>query len=40
VSVEKLEVVPERTQAKMMESALYEQVTKLIRILKAEEKVI
>jgi len=40
VTLEKLEPVPERTGAKMMEGSVEEQVTQLIRILKEDEKVL
>jgi len=40
VSIEKLEMVPERFGAKMMEGVIDDQVTELVRILKEDEKVI
>jgi electron transfer flavoprotein beta subunit len=40
VTVAKLEPVPERSGAKMMEGSVEEQVTQLIRILKEDEKVL
>jgi electron transfer flavoprotein beta subunit len=40
VTLEKLEPVPERTGAKMIEGSVDEQVTELIRILKQDEKVL
>lgn len=40
VTLEKLEPVPERTGAKMIEGSVDEQVTELIRILKDDEKVL
>ena len=40
VKVEKLEIVPERAGAKMLEGAVDEQVTELVRILKQDEKVL
>ncbi|HKK99555.1 MAG TPA: electron transfer flavoprotein subunit beta/FixA family protein [Desulfotignum sp.] len=40
VTLEKLEPVPERTGAKMIEGSVEEQVTELIRVLKDDEKVL
>ena len=37
--IEKLESVPERSGAKMIEGSVNEQVTELVRILKKDEKV-
>jgi electron transfer flavoprotein beta subunit len=40
VTLEKLEPVPERSGAKMIEGSVEEQVTELIRVLKEDEKVL
>jgi len=40
VIIEKLETVPERSGAKMIQGAVEQQVSELVRILKEEEKVI
>jgi electron transfer flavoprotein beta subunit len=40
VTLEKLEPVPERSGAKMIEGSVEEQVTELIRVLKDDEKVL
>ena len=40
VAIEKLEIVPERSGATMLEGSLDEQVDELIRVLKEDEKVI
>ncbi|MFN2358289.1 MAG: electron transfer flavoprotein subunit beta/FixA family protein [Desulfotignum sp.] len=40
VTLEKLEPVPERTGAKMIQGSVEEQVTELIRVLKEDEKVL
>lgn len=40
VVIEKLEIVPERSGAKMLEGSVDDQVTELVRILKEEEKVL
>ena len=40
ITIEKLEAVPERSGAKMLEGSVEEQVTELIRILKETERVI
>jgi electron transfer flavoprotein beta subunit len=40
VTLEKLEPVPERSGAKMIEGSVDEQVTELIRVLKEDEKVL
>ncbi|MCP4024080.1 MAG: electron transfer flavoprotein subunit beta/FixA family protein [Desulfobacteraceae bacterium] len=40
VTMEKMEAVPERSGAKMIEGSVDDQVTELVRILKEEEKVI
>ncbi|OGR14284.1 MAG: hypothetical protein A2097_13690, partial [Desulfobacula sp. GWF2_41_7] len=40
VRVEKLEIVPERSGAKMLSGSVDEQVTELVRVLKEDEKVL
>ena len=40
VCIEKLEIVPERSDAKILDGSVDEQVTELVRILKQEEKVL
>lgn len=40
VTIEKLELVPERSGAKMLEGAVDDQVDELVRILKEDEKVL
>lgn len=40
VTIEKLELAPERSGAKMLEGSVEEQVTELVRILKDDEKVL
>jgi electron transfer flavoprotein beta subunit len=40
VTLEKLESVPERSGAKMLEGSVDDQVTELVRILKDDEKVL
>ena len=40
VTIEKLEILPERSDAKLIEGSVDDQVTELIRILKEDEKVI
>ena len=40
INVEKLELVPERSDAKILDGSVDEQVTELVRILKQEEKVL
>jgi electron transfer flavoprotein beta subunit len=40
VVIEKLEIVPERSGAKMLSGSVDEQVTELVRILKIDEKVL
>jgi len=40
VTIEKLEPVPERSGAKMLEGSVDDQVTELVRILKEDEKVL
>jgi len=40
IVLEKLELVPERSGAKMLEGSVPEQVTALIKILKDDERVI
>jgi electron transfer flavoprotein beta subunit len=40
VTIEKLELAPERSGAKMFEGSVEEQVTELVRILKDDEKVL
>ncbi|MCP4722381.1 MAG: electron transfer flavoprotein subunit beta, partial [Desulfobacteraceae bacterium] len=40
VVIEKLETVPERSGAKMLEGSVDGQVTELVRILKEDEKVL
>ncbi len=40
LTIEKLEIIPERSGAKMLEGSVDAQVTELVRILKEEEKVL
>ncbi len=40
VTMEKLDIVPERSEARMLEGTVDDQVTSLVRILKEDEKVI
>jgi electron transfer flavoprotein beta subunit len=39
-AIEQLEIVPERSGAKMLQGSVVEQVEELIRILKEDEKVL
>ncbi|OQY49760.1 MAG: hypothetical protein B6230_07610 [Desulfobacteraceae bacterium 4572_89] len=40
VVIEKLETVPERSGAKMLQGSVDDQVTELVKILKEDEKVL